>query len=67
MIETCARACSECGAECHAHADEHDHCRLCEAACRHCAERCGRVLRDLPDTYGMTHPPNGDDAPLRPA
>jgi hypothetical protein len=62
VVEACARACATCGAECHLHENDHEHCRLCAEACRQCAERCGRVLRDLPDTYGGTHPPTGNGA-----
>jgi hypothetical protein len=59
LIEACARACATCGAECASHAEEHEHCRRTAAACRACAEQCGRVLRELPDTHGLTHPPAG--------
>jgi hypothetical protein len=61
VVEACARACAYCDAECLLHADEHDHCRLCAESCRYCAEACGAVLRELPDTYGETHPRS--DAP----
>src|SRR5262245_11285258 len=61
VVEACARACATCGAECHLHEIDHEHCRLCADAGRRCAERCGRVLRDLPDAHGQTHPPVGDD------
>jgi hypothetical protein len=58
LVEACARACATCGAECELHAPEHEHCRFCAALCRDCAERCGRVLRELPDSHGQTHPPS---------
>jgi hypothetical protein len=57
LVEACARAAATCGGECERHASEHAHCRRCAAVCRDCAERCGRVLRDLPDSHGLTHPP----------
>ena len=56
QILACARACAACADECHRHEQHHAHCRLCAQACRLCAERCGDLLRELPDTYGGTHP-----------
>jgi hypothetical protein len=54
QVEACARALSACAEACHEHA--HEHCRACAEACRHAAERCGAVLRELPDAHGQTHP-----------
>lgn len=61
QIEACARACSFCSAECVRHAYHHAHCRLCAEASRLCAERCGALLRELPDTHGGTHARPGQD------
>ena len=61
QIEACARACSFCNAECVRHADQHAHCRICAEATRLCAERCGALLRELPDTHGGTHARAGQD------
>jgi hypothetical protein len=55
QVEACARAFAACAAECHHHAHL-DHCRTCERACHLAAERCGAVLRQLPDSHGLTHP-----------
>lgn len=55
-VHAAARACSACGDESRKF-EELDYCRLCAIACRHCAERCGALLRELPDTHGQTHPP----------
>jgi len=55
QVETCARACAACNAECLRHAQHHAHCSQCAEACRLCAERCGELLRELPDTHGGTH------------
>ena len=40
MVEACARACATCGAECHQHAEHHEHCRVCAEACRRCEQAC---------------------------
>lgn len=42
MIETCARICELCAAECERH--EHGHCRLCAEMCRECAAGCRAAL-----------------------
>ena len=42
MIETCARICELCAAECERH--EHAHCRLCAEMCRECAADCRAAL-----------------------
>lgn len=56
QVEACARALSACADACHEHAGAHEHCRACASACRRAAERCGAVLRELPDAWGQTHP-----------
>jgi hypothetical protein len=56
QVELCARACAAAADGCEEHAGKHDHCRQCGEACREAAERCGAVLRELPDAWGQTHP-----------
>ena len=43
MLETCARVCESCGAECVRHS-HHGHCVLCAQICRECAEDCRKAL-----------------------
>lgn len=42
QMDTCIRACELCAAECEQH--DHEHCRLCAAMCRECAEDCLKAL-----------------------
>ncbi|MEV4715045.1 four-helix bundle copper-binding protein [Micromonospora sp. NPDC049374] len=44
MLEACATACKACGDECAAHADMHEHCRVCAEACRACEQACRDLL-----------------------
>lgn len=46
-IEACAEACRICGAECHAHADMHEHCRICAEACRACENACRAAAKSI--------------------
>lgn len=48
VLEACAMACKSCADECAAHADKHEHCRVCADECRACAQVC----RDLLATIG---------------
>ena len=34
LLEACVAACKSCGDECEQHAHHHEHCRVCEQACR---------------------------------
>jgi hypothetical protein len=43
MVETCARACSACAAQCSTHADTTKHCGVCAESCRR-AERAVQQL-----------------------
>ncbi|MFI2433292.1 four-helix bundle copper-binding protein [Streptomyces sp. NPDC018693] len=36
-----------CADECSAHADMHEHCRLCAAACRSCEQACNDLIQAL--------------------
>lgn len=47
MLQTCAAACRKCGEECLAHADEHEHCRICAEACDRCEQACQEALRTI--------------------
>ncbi|WP_276609742.1 four-helix bundle copper-binding protein [Sphingobium sp. MP9-4] len=42
MLESCARVCELCAAECSRH--EHEHCKLCADMCRECATDCRAAL-----------------------
>lgn len=42
MLESCARVCELCAAECERH--DNDHCRLCAEMCRECAADCRAAL-----------------------
>jgi hypothetical protein len=33
-LEACVAICKSCGDECERHARHHEHCRVCEQACR---------------------------------
>ena len=47
LLETCARICASCGAECQRHAGHHEHCRICAEACRKCERQCRAMLQAL--------------------
>jgi hypothetical protein len=40
LLEVCMQICGACAEECERHADMHEHCRICAAACRRCEEVC---------------------------
>ncbi|GIJ50580.1 hypothetical protein Val02_74660 [Virgisporangium aliadipatigenens] len=44
MLEACVTVCRSCGDECAAHADMHEHCRVCAEACRTCESVCRDLL-----------------------
>lgn len=44
LISICATICKACGDECAKHADHHEHCRKCAAACENCAQICREYL-----------------------
>ena len=44
QLESCLGACRTCAEECAAHAEHHEHCRICGAACRRCADACEGLL-----------------------
>ena len=47
QVGSCFRVCGECADECAAHADMHEHCRVCAEECRRCEEACSRLLKAL--------------------
>lgn len=48
VLQACIQACRDCGAECQAHADHHEHCRACADACRRCEQSCTQLQMALP-------------------
>jgi hypothetical protein len=62
QLHACIVACQVCGDECEAHAEMHDHCRICSEACRHCQERCNFLLGEI--SSSGTAEENGDDSSL---
>ncbi len=47
MLDACAVACRNCGAECGRHAAMHEHCGICAEACRRCESACSEALRSM--------------------
>ncbi|MGB2567059.1 four-helix bundle copper-binding protein [Micromonospora citrea] len=47
LVEACATACRSCGDECAAHAQMHEHCRICADACRACERACRDLLATM--------------------
>jgi hypothetical protein len=47
LLEACVVACRSCGDECIAHADMHEHCRICADACRACERACRDLLATM--------------------
>jgi len=47
QLQACALACRTCGDECEAHAEMHEHCRICAEACRECEEACTQLLATM--------------------
>lgn len=47
VLQACAAACKACGDECAAHAEMHEHCRVCAEACRRCEQACQDLLASL--------------------
>lgn len=46
-LEACIAACRTCGDECQAHAEMHEHCRICAEACRECETACAALLATI--------------------
>jgi hypothetical protein len=47
LLDACATACKSSGDECAAHADMHEHCRICADACRACEQACRDLLSSM--------------------
>ena len=47
IVEACRAACATCANECEQHADMHDHCKVCAAACRRCEQACAALLESI--------------------
>ena len=47
LLEACRVACASCATECEAHADMHEHCRICAEACRRCLAARSGVRRPV--------------------
>jgi len=47
VLQACATACKTCGDECAAHAEMHQHCRVCADACRRCEQACQDLIAAL--------------------
>lgn len=44
VLTACRTACARCAEDCEAHADHHEHCRICAEACRRCERACAALL-----------------------
>jgi hypothetical protein len=44
QLEACIASCELCAEACGAHAQSHEHCRLCRDSCRACAVMCRDLL-----------------------
>jgi hypothetical protein len=62
QLHTCVLACQLCGDECDAHADMHEHCRVCAETCRHCQERCNFLLGEI-SSSGTAESLNPEESP----
>jgi hypothetical protein len=47
QLQACIAACRACGDECAAHAEMHQHCRICAQACRACEQACRNLLATI--------------------
>ena len=47
FLGACATACKACGDGCEAHAQMHEHCRICAEACRRCEQACRSLVASL--------------------
>jgi hypothetical protein len=62
QLHACIVACQTCGDECDAHAEMHDHCRICTETCRYCQERCNFLLGEI-SSSGTAEDINPDQSP----
>jgi hypothetical protein len=47
VLDACVAACRTCAEECEAHANQHEHCRICAEACRQCELACQAALSTI--------------------
>ena len=47
ILATCIEACVQCAGSCAAHADHHEHCKLCAEACQRCEQACQALVDAL--------------------
>lgn len=47
QLAACISACRACAAECEAHGDMHEHCRICAETCNACEQACQALIGDL--------------------
>ncbi|HEY0698544.1 MAG TPA: four-helix bundle copper-binding protein [Micromonospora sp.] len=47
LLQACIMSCRSCGDECAAHADMHEHCRICADACRTSERMCQELLATI--------------------
>ena len=47
LLKACRAACATCAEDCEAHADMHEHCRICAEACRRCEQACRDLIASL--------------------
>ncbi|PZR35190.1 four-helix bundle copper-binding protein [Caulobacter segnis] len=55
QLRACQLACARCAAECEQHAEMHEHCAICAAACRDCEQACQAALASLADGQSAAH------------
>src|SRR5699024_7078058 len=47
LVEECQAACRSCAEEREKHAEMHEHCKFCAAACRRCEHACAELLSSI--------------------
>ena len=47
VLEACRIAAKTCADECEAHAEMHEHCRICTVVCRRCEQACADLISSL--------------------
>lgn len=62
QLHACTLACRICADECDAHANMHDHCRICAETCRHCQECCNVLLGEI-SSFGTAEGLDPEESP----
>jgi hypothetical protein len=47
QVQACLDVCEACAIECEGHGGRMEHCAVCAAACRRCAETCRNLLDQI--------------------